>query len=446
MFETNGTLWYYDWDVPSGDDEEGTVTIRVYGKDNATNYLNPWSTNNTEKIIDNTAPTCTITYNNSDTYFKADAVIKIYANFTEEGSGIDPTSVIINISTAGDGGIENITMTESNNTRWYYDFTIPAGTDDDGGINVSIYASDNATYNLNPYPTTDETKYIDNTPPTLSYAVLDADYNGNLQTYVDIYFSENVANSTIATTDFDIDTAGVTVTAFYNDADTEHVTLKLSNKLTGDGPTVTIIGDGIQDIAGNAITTGTITINTYRITLEQGWNMFSIPADISDISIPVLLTSIWSNVNGSSNTMSILWYNATIPDWEYYSKHTQSGTLSEIEPGKAYWIKMNSSDTLIGNYSTVLHGTSPAPIIELTGHRWNMIGHWATYNQTANTTGGLSSLSDVLAETGEILYKYTSSGGFINVYGSSITNMEPGDGFWLYLKTSSTGYYTLAES
>jgi hypothetical protein len=74
-----------------------------------------------------------------------------------------------------------------------------------------------------------------------------------------------------------------------------------------------------------------------------------------------------------------------------------------------------------------------------------MIGTWTTYNQSANRDGGLSSLYDVLNETGEIMFKYTKSGGFIPVYGNSTIKMQPGDGFWLYLRTSSRGYYTIAE-
>jgi hypothetical protein len=265
-----------------------------------------------------------------------------------------------------------------------------------------------------------------------------------------VYFSETTINaSTAATTDFDISTSGVDVSAIQSSSG-NRITLKLSAKLDGGGPTVSLTGDGVQDMAGNNVTATAITINTYRITLNEGWNMFSIPADVPDgEEIPDLLSSIWSNINTS---YAIWWYNASYPDpesalaWKSYNVLLEDGTLSSIEPGKAYWINMETSDTLIGNYFTVLHGINPAPIVELTGHRWNMIGHWATYNQTANTTGGLASLSDVLAETGEILYKYTSSGGFVNIYGSSTINMEPGDGFWLYLKTSDTGYYTLAES
>jgi len=271
---------------------------------------------------------------------------------------------------------------------------------------------------------------------------MDADHNGKTYTYIDVYFNTNVDNSTIDITDFNLSISGVTVTMFYNDDDSNFVTLKLSDKLTGGGPTITIAEDSIYDLLGNPIPSATLTINTYRITLNEGWNMFSIPADVSTISISTLLTSIWSNANRTTN---ILWYNASANTWKYYSVKTQTGTLSAIEPGKAYWIHMNTSDVLIGNYSTVLHGINPAPIVELTGHRWNMLGTWTTYNQTANRNGGLNSLFDVMNDTGEILYKYTRSGAFIPVYGNTTIKMQPGDGFWLYLRTSSKGYYTIAE-
>ena len=288
----------------------------------------------------------------------------------------------------------------------------------------------------------DSTTFTIITTSASSYAVMDADYNGNTYTYIDVYFNTNVDNSTIQTTDFNLSIPSVMVTSFYNDGNTHLVTLKLSDKLTGGGPTITIAEDEIDDLLGNPIPSATLTINTYRINLSEGWNMFSLPADVSSIAIPTILTSIWSNADRTTN---ILWYNASANTWKYYSVKTQSGTLTAIEPGKAYWIHMNTSDTLIGNYSTVLHGTNPPPIVELTGHRWNMIGTWATYNQTANRNGGLSSLFDVLNDTGEILYKYTRSGGFVPIYGNSTTKMQPGDGFWLYLRTQDNGYYTLAE-
>ncbi|MBN1281301.1 MAG: hypothetical protein JXA00_06595, partial [Candidatus Thermoplasmatota archaeon] len=166
MTESNNTRWYYDWLVPAGADENGGVTINVYAQDNATNYLNPYPTPNAAKGIDNSAPSCTIAYNNTRTYYKAGEVLKIYANFTADPSGIDESTVYVSIATAGNGDLVNTSMTRNNNTLWYYNWTIPSGSDEDGGFTVSIWASDNATNTLGSYPTQDESKAIDNTAPT----------------------------------------------------------------------------------------------------------------------------------------------------------------------------------------------------------------------------------------------------------------------------------------
>ena len=335
----------------------------------------------------------------------------------------------------------------------YVNITVTGAPADDTSLTTTtiLYTNnnDNITDGTNAAATgSSATTLSDGAAPALNYAVFDADYNGNEKTYIDVYFTETIDNSTIATTDFSISVSGVsgvTVSAFYNDGNTSLTTLKLSHKLTGAGPTVSVVA-AIDGTDGNTVSSpGPITINTYRISLASGWNLVSIPADVDSTDISVVLSSIWANIDMTKN---ILWYNNTIDDWETYTPASQLGTsgLDYIYGGRAYWINMNSSATLIGNYSTTLHGTNPAPIRELAGHEWNMVGHWATYNQTADITGGLSTLSDVLASSGEMLYKYdTTSGGFVNIYASSTTNMEPGQGYWLYLKTSNSGYYTLGE-
>ena len=167
LTQTNNLHWYENWVVPSGSND-GAFTVKIYASDNATNLLNPYPITNNAKKIDNTAPTCTIGYNNSRTYFKAGEALKIYANFTEVTSGINESSVIINISTIGNGDLSNVSMTKTNNTHWYYNWIIPSGSDDDGAFTVKIYAKDNATNNLNPSPTFNNSKTIDNTAPSIS--------------------------------------------------------------------------------------------------------------------------------------------------------------------------------------------------------------------------------------------------------------------------------------
>jgi len=139
--------------------------VNATARDNATNV---GATDHNTFYYDTFVPTATIEYNNSATYFKANVTLRIYVNFTEAASGMDESSILINITTTGNGSLSNTSMTKTDNKHWYKDWTIPTGSDDNGNFTVKIYAKDNATNNLNPYPTTNTSKIIDNTPPALS--------------------------------------------------------------------------------------------------------------------------------------------------------------------------------------------------------------------------------------------------------------------------------------
>jgi hypothetical protein len=124
--------------------------------------------NDTECGYDIQSPVCSISYNTSVDSFKSSDSLKIYANFTEPYSGMDESSVRIAISTNGDDDVVNTSMIMIENTHWFYNWTIPSGSDEDGQFTVSIYAQDTVSNHLSPYPTTDASKQIDNTPPILS--------------------------------------------------------------------------------------------------------------------------------------------------------------------------------------------------------------------------------------------------------------------------------------
>lgn len=133
--------------------------------DNGSNSEAPPVVNDTRCGFDTQPPLCTITYNRSASYYKSNNALRIFANFTESLSGINESCVFVNISTMGDGHLSNVTMNQINNTLWFYDWVIPAGSGEDGLFTVMIYASDQASNDLSPYPTIDTTKQIDNTAP-----------------------------------------------------------------------------------------------------------------------------------------------------------------------------------------------------------------------------------------------------------------------------------------
>ena len=141
--------------------------------DNSSNIEDAPVVNDTGSGYDNHAPTCLISYNRSASYFKANIRLKIYANFTEDYSGINESSIVIKISTMGNGGLENASMNRTDNTHWFSEWIIPSGSDDDGLFSIHIYANDYAGNSLAPYPTVDVSKQIDNTPPIISSVVVD---------------------------------------------------------------------------------------------------------------------------------------------------------------------------------------------------------------------------------------------------------------------------------
>jgi hypothetical protein len=129
--------------------------------------------NDTSCGFDNQAPTCTINYNRSTGFFKGNDVLRIYANFTENHSGMNESSVLICIQTQGDGDLANHSMMLSDNTHWYYDWMIPDGSDDDGRFDVLIYGKDDVHNLLTPYPTNDSSREIDNTLPCIANVSVD---------------------------------------------------------------------------------------------------------------------------------------------------------------------------------------------------------------------------------------------------------------------------------
>jgi hypothetical protein len=141
--------------------------------DNSSHVEDAALLNDTECGYDIQSPTCNISYNRTAGSFKASDSLQIYADFIEPYSGIDESSVLIAISTMGNGSLSTVAMNMIDNTHWSYDWIIPSGSDEDGPFTVRIYANDTVSNNLDPYPTIDTSKQIDNTPPVISLLATD---------------------------------------------------------------------------------------------------------------------------------------------------------------------------------------------------------------------------------------------------------------------------------
>ena len=300
-------------------------------------------------------------------------------------------------------------------------------------ITVTINASDQASN----YATEVEATIIqDDTPPTISYVVMDADNDGTNYSYIDIYFSETTMNhSTIAYTDFNVSTTGVD-TAEVITSSGNLVTLKLDSTIqTGDSPTLGVDGS-VEDLAGNTLTSGTTLIETFNISLSAGLNLVSFPCDVSTEALTTVLTDL-------TGTWTIYRYNATLNTWQYYNPSTgyyPTDVQWNLTGGEGYWVSLGTAQNLVGNYDLWPDPGHSMPSYTLKGQSWNLIGHWQTYNQTASTNygGALASLSD--SDAGS-LWRYNSGGGYTNILNGA-QNMEPCKGYWLWKESSGDKQYT----
>jgi hypothetical protein len=170
------------------------------------------------------------------------------------------------------------------------------------------------------------------------------------------------------------------------------------------------------------------TVNLYgtgpsaTISLATGWNLISLPYTPASTAIATVLSGI-------SGYYTIVWGYPN-QGWKFYNPNAGS-TLTTMESGKGYWIKMTSARTL------TVSGTIPDPtsIGLLSG--WNLVG----YNRTTSavTSAALAGIDGYYT----IVWGYPNQGWkFYNPNaGSTLTQFTSGGGYWI--KTIGTPTWTL---
>jgi len=138
------------------------------------------------------------------------------------------------------------------------------------------------------------------------------------------------------------------------------------------------------------------TIGQTSIQLHTGWNLVSLP-------LMLVNTSVVSALSPISGNYSIIWeYNAsdTTDNWKKYDPSAPFGNdLTEMEPGKGYWILMTSDDTL--------HITGNVPESTDINLKTGWTDHWKKYDPNAP-------------------------------FGNDLTDMEPGKGYWILVNSDGT--------
>jgi hypothetical protein len=169
-----------------------------------------------------------------------------------------------------------------------------------------------------------------------------------------------------------------------------------------------------------------INVTEFDIQLSVGWNLISFPLIPKDTGVVSVLSSI------SEDYSIILEYNASDNSdyWKKFDPKAPFGNdLTNIEPGKGYWIMMTSADILPVN------GIKPTSTnIDLrTG--WNLIGYNSLDIQpVADALSSISGNYSIVwaynaSDTTDHWKKYDPSVTF----GNDLTIVEPGKGYWIMM-------------
>lgn len=158
------------------------------------------------------------------------------------------------------------------------------------------------------------------------------------------------------------------------------------------------------------------TVYSWKINLNQGWNLISIPVIPKNTSIQsVLFNQLYDSLPGGYEY--VVWsyqYDGTQNNW-LKSRRTGYGDLDYIEPGHGYWINMSSADILYGfGDKFIVAQTPPSKTIT---NGWNLIGHYGLL--TVSENDALRSLR--LGTTQYYSYVGTNSSG----------NFYPGEAYWI---------------
>ena len=183
-----------------------------------------------------------------------------------------------------------------------------------------------------------------------------------------------------------------------------------------------------------------VTVYTWMINLEEGWNLISIPMMPEDTNIDSVFANIYDSiVYEGTGTNTIFQYNGVEEEWNkarrysdgssYYEQFT--GSL-QIIPGYGYWIRMESEDTLKG-IGSITPGINGQMLSVDVANGWNLIGHY-----------GLKTLAYFDALTSLTLGESTD---YYNSVVSDTGNMTTSQGYWMTAKFLPNGetQYTPAQ-
>ncbi|HPD81670.1 MAG TPA: PKD domain-containing protein [Candidatus Pacearchaeota archaeon] len=209
---------------------------------------------------------------------------------------------------------------------------------------------------------------------------------------------------------------------------------------------------------GSATDTLTVTVYEYKIHLNAGWNLISIPLVPEDTSIDFVFATILNKVAYEADDIAtILQYDAVNDRWYKARPSAEDNPtgfvwdssetyLENVVPGYGYYIKMDDETYLYLNgkksYDVEGQNTNPVfgvpPSVTLAMDSWNLIGVYGRGNPLVNLA--LKSLED---EEGNKYYDILIDKFGGQWYYNTWSSLHSTDGYWISIKKAFGGEQTV---
>ena len=194
----------------------------------------------------------------------------------------------------------------------------------------------------------------------------------------------------------------------------------------------------------------TYTIFSFKFTMVEGKNLFSLPAYPVDTSIQVVLAGLFARVAQTAPTpdpfsFEVWYWDAVAQKWLKYVSDTSFAEITDIEPGKAYWIKVTHDVTFKFKGEDYPECQGPPQKFCWYVPSWNMVGFvsldtmWASEylkNAMLPWPHQLSYAVSTIYGFNSTTQKYYDT-GWTNVPKTIVPPNQPGDAMLL----SGDGYF-----